>query len=162
MRCAYCTHGRRPHGRFLTESFLCDSLFSAGKKSKQKSTLDRLCSSSNYLWDLAVRLCTFLTNGCKHFKVVNGISVMIGTQSRFPRRDAQLGEAVLLKSPVSPLKLQHKKTYFRGKWNGRHLSESWRDSFKATLKSLFVRLKTLAAAAFFWLLYFLLLTIFTG
>ncbi|MFT6990179.1 MAG: hypothetical protein ACJASL_002157 [Paraglaciecola sp.] len=37
---------------FLTESLLCDLLFSAGKKSKQKSPLAKLCSSSNCLANL--------------------------------------------------------------------------------------------------------------
>ena len=37
--------------------------------------------------------------------------MMIGTQSRRPCRDAQLGEAVLLKSQVSPLKFQLKMAY---------------------------------------------------
>jgi hypothetical protein len=57
---AYCPPARRPHGRFLTESraaaaFCATYFFSAGKKSKQKSPLARLCSSSNYLLDLAGR-----------------------------------------------------------------------------------------------------------
>jgi hypothetical protein len=47
---------------------------------------------------------------------------MIGTQSRLPCRDAQLGEAVLLKIPVSPLKFQQKMAYSWGKWQGCHLS----------------------------------------
>jgi hypothetical protein len=36
------------------------------------------------------------------FNLVNHTSMMIGTQSRRPCRDVQLGEAVLLKNPVSP------------------------------------------------------------
>jgi hypothetical protein len=40
---------------------------------------------------------------------------MIGTQSRLPCRDAQLGEAVLLKIPVSSLKFQLKMAYSWGK-----------------------------------------------
>jgi hypothetical protein len=39
-------------GRFLTESLLCDLIFSAGKKSKQKKPLAKLCSSSNCLANL--------------------------------------------------------------------------------------------------------------
>jgi hypothetical protein len=35
-------------------------------------------------------------------KLVNHTSMLIGTQSRRPCRDVQLGEAVLLNNPVSP------------------------------------------------------------
>jgi hypothetical protein len=42
--------------------------------------------------------------------------MMIRTQSRLPCRDAQLGEAVLLKSPVSPINFQLKMAYSKGKW----------------------------------------------
>jgi hypothetical protein len=57
------------------------------------------------------------------------------------------------------LKFQHKRAYFRGKWHGRcagrHLSESWRDTFCSDPKiSLFVRLRTLVASGIFWLLFF--------
>jgi hypothetical protein len=53
------------------------------------------------------------------------------------------------------LKFQHKKAYFRGKWQGCHLSESWREHICSDPKiSLFVRLKTLAASGIFWLLFF--------
>jgi hypothetical protein len=47
---------------------------------------------------------------------------MIGTQSRLPCRDAQLGEAVLLNIPVSPLKFQLKMAYSWDKWQERHWS----------------------------------------
>jgi hypothetical protein len=56
------------------------------------------------------------------------------------------------------LKFQHKKAYFRGKWQGCYLSGSWREHICSDPKiSIFVWLKNFSRAAFFWLLYFLLL-----
>ncbi|MGK0306276.1 MAG: hypothetical protein ACI8UG_002031 [Gammaproteobacteria bacterium] len=52
-----------------------------------------------------------------------------------------------------PLTFQHKKAYFRGKWHGCHLSESWREHICGEPKiSLFVRLRTLVASSHSWLL----------
>ncbi|MFT7261216.1 MAG: hypothetical protein ACI9MS_003090, partial [Glaciecola sp.] len=51
--------------------------------------------------------------GClKHFSLVNHTSMMIGTQSRRPCRAVQLGEAVLLKNPVSPMSFAPKISLF--------------------------------------------------
>ena len=46
--------------------------------------------------------CSFPTR-CEHFNLVNHTSMIISTQSRLPCRAVQLGEAVLLKIPVSPI-----------------------------------------------------------
>jgi hypothetical protein len=48
----------------------------------------------------------------KYFKLVNHTSMMIGTQSRLPCRAVQLGEAVLLKKPVSPMPFAPKISLF--------------------------------------------------
>jgi hypothetical protein len=42
---------------------------------------------------------------CERFKLVIHTSVMIGNQFRHPCRAVQLGEAVLLRKPVSPLQI---------------------------------------------------------
>ncbi|MFB1034127.1 MAG: hypothetical protein QMC38_02140, partial [Sinobacterium sp.] len=52
-----------------------------------------------------VRLRRSMATSFKSFKVVSHTSLMIGTQSRLPCRAVQLGEAVLLKNPVSPYEI---------------------------------------------------------
>jgi len=49
---------------------------------------------------------------CKHFNLVTGTAMMIGTQSRLPCRAVQLGEAVLLRSPVSPMSFAPRTSHF--------------------------------------------------
>jgi hypothetical protein len=57
--------------------------------------------------------------------------------------------------PFPPLKFQLKMAYYWGKWQGLHLSESWMEHICSAPKiSFFVRLRTLAAAAFFGYLFF--------
>ena len=49
---------------------------------------------------------------CERFRVVNHTSMMTRTQSRHPCRAVQLGEAVLLNIPVSPIAFAPKTSLF--------------------------------------------------
>ena len=45
--------------------------------------------------------------------------------------------------------------YYWGKWQGRHLSEAWREHIRNDpIISHFLRLKTLVASGIFWILFF--------
>jgi hypothetical protein len=69
--------------------------------SKKVGKKDR---SPNYvLHPIISDISQVVTTRFKTFKVVNYTSLMIGTQSRLPCRAVQLGEAVLLRNPVSPM-----------------------------------------------------------
>ena len=107
-----------PSLAFFTQHPCCTTYFlPTAAKSKQKMPLAKICSSSNYQENFYIVLIHHL---CKHFKLVNHTSLMTGTQSRHPCRAIQLGEAVLLKKPVSPMQiaLQNSpddwRTYMRG------------------------------------------------
>jgi hypothetical protein len=54
----------------------------------------------------------FFPARCERFNLVTRTSMMIRTQSRHPCRAVQLGEAVLLKKPVSPMSFDPRTSHF--------------------------------------------------
>jgi hypothetical protein len=55
--------------------------------------------------------CSFPTR-CERLNLVNHTSMIIGTQSRPPCLAVQLGEAVLLRKPVSPMSFAPRISHF--------------------------------------------------
>ena len=80
------------------------------KVGKKGRSLQKFLTAKNGLF-LGRCKCSFPTR-CKRFKLVNRTSLMISTQTRRPCRVVQLGEAVLLKIPVSPLPFAPKISLF--------------------------------------------------